>query len=436
MNELFRSTTDLLRRSILIRNTAWMTVGHGIRLLFQGIYFVLIARALGAAAYGAFVGAVALVAIVAPFSSWGMGFILIKEVARSRQVFREYWGAALIVTVVAGLLLVCLIALISPLIWGSSIALQLLILVGISDIIVVRIVDLAAQAFAAIELLRKSAEVYVVLSIARAASAACLLLIWRTPNLVAWGWLYLLSASVATVYSLFAVAKLAGRPRLALDSFKGQFKEGFYFAVSQASLTLHNDVDKTMLVRLAGLEATGIYGAAYRISDVSFAPISALVYSTLARFFRHGQQGLSEVTRFARKLIAYSSIYGAIAAVTLFLVSPVLPFVLGHDFAKSVFALRWLCPLVLIRAIHYFLANSLSGSGYQGSRTLAQLAIVSLNIALNFWLIPTFSWRGAAWSSLLCDSALIFALLFVIKFWQSRSTLSPSVAGVRQQALS
>ena len=69
-----------------------------------------------------------------------------------------------------------------------------------------------------------------------------------------------------------------------------EFKEGFYFAVSQASQTIYNDLDKTMLVRLGGLEATGIYGAAYRIVDVSFAPVGALTQATLARFFRHGER--------------------------------------------------------------------------------------------------------------------------------------------------
>jgi O-antigen/teichoic acid export membrane protein len=263
-----------------------------------------------------------------------------------------------------------------------------------------------------------------------------LLLIWQNPNLIAWGKLYLLSSAVAAIYSLVVVSKLVGWPSFNLRSFRGQLKEGFYFAVSQSSLTLHNDIDKTMLVRLAGLEATGIYGAAYRIGDVAFAPVSALVYASLARFFRRGQAGISEAIRLAKRLMAYSTAYGAIAALGLYLAAPVLPKVIGHDFAKSVVALRWLCPIVLIRAIHYFLANALSGSGYQGSRTLAQLAVVGVNIVVNLCLIPRYSWRGAAWSSLLCDSLLVFALLVVIKFWQSRCLTSENIVQLGQEALS
>ncbi|PYV77572.1 MAG: hypothetical protein DMG96_10840 [Acidobacteria bacterium] len=76
------SVKRFLRESALARNTFWMLGGHGVRVVLQAIYFLLIARALGAAEYGAFVGAVSLMALVAPFSSWGTGFILIRK-ARS-----------------------------------------------------------------------------------------------------------------------------------------------------------------------------------------------------------------------------------------------------------------------------------------------------------------------------------------------------------------
>jgi O-antigen/teichoic acid export membrane protein len=412
-----------------------MTSGHGIRLFFQAIYFIFVARALGATSYGAFVGAVSLVAILAPFSSWGMGFILIKEVARCREAFNGYWGTALVLTIISGSALLCIVLVVSQLIWGNAIPIKLVFLIGFSDIIVVRVVDLAAQAFAAVESLRQSAQVYVVLSIARAASAMYLFFFVHPPTAFAWAWLYFFSATAAAMYSILSVTKSIGPPLVGLRFLRGQIKEGFYFAVSQASLTVHNDIDKTMLVRFAGLGATGIYGAAYRIIDVSFAPISALVYSSLARFFRHGKSGIVESARFARALITYAAAYGAIAALVLLLAAPVLAVFLGHDFANASVALRWLSPLILIRAIHYFLANSLSGAGYQGSRTLVQLGIVGMNVLLNLWLIPQYSWRGAAWASLVSDAALALALVWMVRFWESRSTQTQNVPALQPGVL-
>jgi len=86
------SLKQILSKSTLARNAVWMLGGRGVRMVIQAIYFLVIARALGASQYGAFVGAVSLVAIAVPFSSWGMGFILIRKVSRDRTAFRRSWG--------------------------------------------------------------------------------------------------------------------------------------------------------------------------------------------------------------------------------------------------------------------------------------------------------------------------------------------------------
>jgi len=419
-----------LTGSVLARNTLWMFGGHGVRLFLQAIYFILIAHALGAEEYGAFVGAVSLVALVAPFSSWGMGFILIREVARDRTTFGRYWGAALGVTAVFGCILLCLVLAVSRAIWGTTVPLRALLLVGISDIIVIRLIELAVQAFIAVEVLRKSAELYSILTAARTAAALYLSFVLHSHTAVSWALLYLLSTVAATVYGMVAVTRSLGLPRLRVHVPRAEFREGFYFAVGQVSATVYNDIDKTMLVRFGGLEATGIYGAAYRIADVSFAPVSALVGAASASFFRHGKSGITGSIRFAKKLLPYTVSYGLLAAAFLFVVSPILPALLGKGFATASLALRWLSPLVLLKSIHYFFADSLSAAGHQGLRASVQLGIVALNVLLNLWLIPAYSWRGAAWASLASDGALAVGLFAAIMSLRRREAMSEAACSV------
>jgi len=428
------SVKRFLRESALARNTFWMLGGHGVRVVLQAIYFLLIARALGAAEYGAFVGAVSLMALVAPFSSWGTGFILIRKAARDRTAFHRYWGGALSLTVLFGCILLCVVLLVSRAVWGSSVPLNALLLVGLSDVIVVRILELAVQAFMAVEVLQKSAELYIILSAARTAAAAYLGFVVHSPTAVSWALLYLLSAVAGTIYALVTVTRTIGYPRLGFHFSRAEFQEGFHFAVGQASATVYNDIDKAMLVRLGGLEATGIYGAAYRIVDVSFAPVSALVSAASARFFRHGESGIEGSVRFAKKLLPYAASYGLLAAVFLFTVSPILSLLLGKGFANATLALQWLSPLVLLKSIHYFFADSLSAAGYQGRRASVQFGIVGFNVLLNLWLIPAYSWRGAAWASLASDAALVVALFAVIVSLRRRAALPGAARGVEAEA--
>jgi O-antigen/teichoic acid export membrane protein len=65
--------------------------------------------------------------------------------------------------------------------------------------------------------------------------------------------------------------------------------------------------------------------------------------------------------------------------------------------------------------MHYLAADSLTGAGYQGTRTALQIFIAVVNVALNFAMLPRYSWRGAVWTSLGCDGAL--ALLLWIAVW-------------------
>ena len=187
-------------------------------------------------------------------------------------------------------------------------------------------------------------------------------------------------------------------------------REGAYFSITLSSQNIYNDIDKTMLARLATLEAAGIYGAAYRIIDVSFTPVRSLLYASYARFFQSGVSGIRGTLAFSVKLLPYAVGYGLLASLVLFLFAPVLPYILGKEYTETVLALRWLSLLPLLKSIHYFAADSLTGAGFQGTRSICQLVTAFLNVGLILWLIPAYSWRGAAWASIATDLVLALAM--------------------------
>jgi len=57
-----------------------------------------------------------------------------------------------------------------------------------------------------------------------------------------------------------------------------------------------------------------------------------------------------------------------------------------------------------------------------------QIGVAVFNVAINFWIIPAFSWRGAAWSSLASDgllAVLMFACIVVLR--------RPGLSAIRKQ---
>lgn len=398
-----------LSKNKLALNTIWMTAGQGLRLVIQALYFVEIARSLGTRNYGAFISVVALVGIAFPFGSLGSGNLLIKNVARDKTRFPVYWGRALAFTLAIGCLLLLIVCSIARLVLPPAIPLLLVALVAAADIFGLNIITISAQAFQAFERLNWTATITVMMSGGRLIGALILIAIHPQPTALEWGYLYLGATAVVTLISLCLACVKLGMPKFSAPRSFAEMREGFYFSTSQAAQTIYNDIDKTMLARLSTLEATGIYGAAYRIIDVSFVPVSALLWSSYPNFFRAGSDGIVAAWNYAVPLLRRAILYGVAICVALLVCANLLPYFLGSEYASAVEALRWLAVLPILKSIHYFFSDTLTGSGHQGVRTSVQLAIAALNVLANLWLIPAFSWRGAAWSSIASDAALAAA---------------------------
>lgn len=223
-----------------------------------------------------------------------------------------------------------------------------------------------------------------------------------------------MSTAVPACLAVVAVARSIGFPLLRLTTNPREILHGAFFSVSHSAQTVYNDIDKTMLVRISGLSAAGLYGAAYRMVDAAFTPVAAVQAAAYARFFQRGAHGLHEGARLAARILARAASYSTAAGVVLWIVAPAVPAVLGREFADTTTALRLLSPLLLLRSLHSFAADSLTGAGYQGTRTLLQVAVAMLNVGLNLILLPRWSWRGAAWLSLVCEATLALALWLMV----------------------
>jgi len=405
-----------LSKNSLAKNTLWMLLAQGMRLVLQAAYFVIIARALGAEQYGAFVGATALVAILAPFASLGGGNLLIKNVSRNRGLFSEYWGNALFMIFVSGLALIVLVLCVAPFFLPKTIPVLLILLVSITDLIFTRLLDTAGQAFQAVFWLSKTAQLNILPQVTRLIAALALVNLFPNPGALEWSSLYLISTAISAVLGVLLVHCLLGSPKLAISRIKPEITEGFYFSVSLSAQTIYNDIDKTMLAGLSSLGATGIYAAAYRLIDVAFVPVKSLLAAAYTKFFQRGSAGIGGTIDFSKRLSPIAGIYGLTAGIGLFFLAPVIPNLLGDEYAGAVEALRWLAPLPLLKAMHYFAADTLTGAGFQGVRSAVQVIVAVFNALINLWLIPLYSWRGAAWSSLASDTFLMLCLWTMVAF--------------------
>lgn len=418
-------------RSRFARSATWMLQGQGIQLLTQFGYMVVLAHALGPKGYGTFVACTAVVFICAPFGPWGAGQVLVKYASRKKEDLPVYFGNAILVTIVSGGTLGGILLLLRPWILPPSVPPLMLASVAVADLICAQLTAVCSLAFMALELPRMAANVLVTSGVLRV--IASLILFSTSSSPVVWSYLYAAVAVITVVFQTIQVSRVSAAPRVDLSRISKSVREGFHFATSFSAQTIYDNIDKGMLARFSTVESAAIYAIAYRFVDAAALPIRALAAATYPEFFRKGERGVTSTFAFARRILSRSVLYGILASIALYLGAGLIPVVMGPSFNESALALRWLCPLPLIKSIHAFLTDTLTGGDRQADRSAVQLGVAAFNVLINLWLIRAYSWRGAAWSSLVTDSALAITLYIVILFHVRKERSAKSIPGLDTQ---
>lgn len=399
-----------------VKNSLWELLAKAINVACQAAYFTIIVRVLGAENYGAFVGITALAALIFPFANLGSGDILIQQVARDKKVFASYWGNALTIILVTSLLLTLITYFFSPLIFPNITNLPAILSILLADLTGLAMFIVSAKAFMSQNFLRNSSLLQIISTVTKLL-AAILLTTFEQPSLLKWSYLYLLSTLITAVISFIWVSKTLGFPKAAPQTIPTMVNEGIYFAIGESAYNINSDIDKTMLASMATLEATGIYGAAYRLIQVSSIPIYAVLSASYLKFFQEGTKGIEGCLNLTKRLLPFIAIYGVCSLVGLIFFAPWVTYILGDEYQNAIATVRWLAPMPIIGSIQLLLADTLTGAGFQKTRSAIQVTTALGNVGLNFWLIPLYSWKGAVWATLSSDSFRVICLAVAVAWF-------------------
>lgn len=411
-----------LFRKDLARDTLWMLLSKVLRVFMQAGSFIIVARTLGAEDYGSFVSITALGTLVFPFVGLGGEHMLIKYVSTNKSLFNLYWGNTLLAIFLTGGLATAILVLLSPIIFANNISWLSILLILTANFLFLSFTDTSIKALISVHRVKKSVQLGILDACIKLVAAICLAVLFPQANVDTWAAFFITSSAIVGGISVFTVTRLVGVPKPEPSKLKSMVQEGIYFSIGASATNINSNLDKTMLASLSTLTSAGIYGSAYRFIDVGNILLISIFGASYTRFFKYGASGIRNCLSFAKRLIPALSIYGVISLGGYLIFAPLLPTILGEEYRSSVEALRWLAPLPAISAFQHLAANTLIGAGHQKARSAIQVAAALLNIGLNFWLIPTYGWKGAALATLISDFLrLIFVWLLV--FWLTRKAV-------------
>ena len=393
------------RKSVLVRNAGWLFAGQGLSFGVQALYFIVLARVLGTRQYGLLAGAVALVSVVSQYSSLGSGILFLRYVSPDHSRFRLYWGNILMTVSVLGALLVLGIRLAGRWLVGPQ-SVPLLFPIAISDCVFAQISSCAGMVFLTFEKMKLSAGLTLLTSISRCFLAVGMLVVLGRASAWQWAVASVAVSSLSACLAILTVTRSFGLPLFSPSLLIKRAVEGFVFAISASTTAVYNDIDKVVLSHAGMDRANGVYSMAYRLVNIGTMPIQSIVGAAFPRFFREGVKGIAATIPMARQLLKRTAGLGIVISAVIFLCAPILPHLVGKSYAESVSALRWLCLIPFFRCFHLSAGDAIAGAGHQKYRLLSQSIAAIGNLLLNLYLVPRYSWQGAAWASLATDGTL------------------------------
>lgn len=442
--------------------------------IFQGIQFILIARALGSHDFGRLSAIIAMTAILLPFSGLGAANVIVIRLARGSENAKVYFGNALLVATVSGILLI-LLYLLWGLIFLPNLATPLILLLfGISEILITKYIDITAHVFFGFERHIYSGIIYSVHSLIRmlfAAAFAALFYhdaqllnelanklqslshiinfptnyfqqfwIWidlpinhfeklwtwiklPSDHFELWAWFHLTSGIITFIIVFLITIRQIGWPTFNIILAIREIKTGIFYSIGLSSKSIYTNIDKTILVHYISPEINGAYTAAFRLINMMYMPIAAILLASSARFFRDGTKGIRATFKIATQIITVGSIYCLILAILIFVGAPLIPLILGKSYTLSTEILPWFALLPLVLMLQNTYSDALTGADRQMVRSFFQVVIALICFGLNIILVPKFSWMGSVIAIYISQIALVFLVIGLILFLLRREPL-------------
>jgi O-antigen/teichoic acid export membrane protein len=214
-------------------------------------------------------------------------------------------------------------------------------------------------------------------------------------RLEVWAWFHLIAGLATFLIVFWITVRQIGWPTVNLKLAMRELKIGIFYSIGISARSVYTNIDKSVLARFASPEINGAYTAAFRLIYMAFAPVEAVLRAANARFFREGSKGVDSSFRMATKIVLYGSLYCLLFALAVFIGAPLIPIILGKSYVLSTEILRWLALLPVVILLQDAYSDALTGADRQKVRSFFQVIVALTCFGLNMLLVPRYSWLGS-----------------------------------------
>lgn len=223
------------------------------------------------------------------------------------------------------------------------------------------------------------------------------------------------------------------RYRLLWGAWGRLFREAVPLAIGGALATAYYRIDSVMLSKLDTFSSVGIYGVAYKFVDVVHFVSTAMMIATLPMLVRAWPDHPERFHDGFRRAFTILMLAAVLVVVEFVLFAePVIGALYGSAYRAGAGATRIVVAAEGIAFFGSLAFTALVAAGRHRLYPVATFVGVALNVGLNLWLIPAWSYQGAAVTTLVTE-VVVVGLLWLILVRQPGlrpSRLAPAARAV------
>lgn len=389
------------------RNSAWLLSGNLAALVASFGFVVLAARRLGAESFGEYTVAAALASYVTLAASFGLDWVIIRDLVRERTRAGEVLTTTLLARFALWLTGTLVIAAVLWLLHTDMRTLAVFGLLALGGLFIV-----LGNCGAA---LLSSREVFV---------PRVLIEVSASFLRVGCGYYALRSgAGVVGVAGAVAFSSFLGAALLLFVSLRRErirlqptgmvrirelVRGGTPFALAGLLFILYFRMNVVLLSAFRGHAEAGLYGAAFKAVDAwVFVPGSLMTasYPVLARLVVQDRDRFRRMSRFLMRALLVLALPAA--AVLAPRAEAIMGMVFGPGFLAAGPALSLLCFLLPLVSLNYVLGTALFASGRAATVLVSEGIGLALAVLLGILLVPRFGITGAGVAAVFMEVGVV-----------------------------
>ena len=398
----------------IFKNMSWLLISQIIASVCGFVWTILMARYLGVSNYGILGFAVSITGILGIIDDLGISNHIVRHVATDYDSAPKYLGNIIPFKIILGIinLIVTPIILILLKIDGYTIFITLLFTIEII------FKSYANSLFGVFQAFEEGKYQGIGNTLMNTATLLFILIaIYADLGLLGVSISYILANLITFIYTYYVLNKHITKPKFELDweFCKKITILSLPFAITGILYTVYYSIDMVMLTKIVGDYATGLYNATYKliaVLNLFYSVYTAVIFPVMSKFYQNDKKLL--VISYEKSIKYLMLVMIPIAIGTMIYSLDIIQLIYGnqYDAAASVLSiLIWTVCLLFISGA----ANTLLNASHK-ERTVTKIYAIAavFNIALNFVMIPHFSYNGAAVTTVLSDLLIVALQIYVI----------------------